>query len=1548
MLSLPESLAWAHPLVAEWFVGKFGTPTEPQEQGWPHILAGRTTLISAPTGSGKTLAAFLACIDRLVRKALAGDLSDRTEVLYVSPLKALGNDIQKNLEGPLGEILALAGERGLLMPEIRTAVRTGDTLQPERRAMLKRPPHILVTTPESLYILLTADKSRAILRDVETVIVDEIHAVADDKRGAHLALSLERLEALCHRPPVRIGLSATQKPIEEVAHFLTGNRGTASEQRPSAAEAASHSDVLTARLKSSPSQGEAEVGDGATSDFAASKIHTSRAKSAREMGHPSDPVIVDIGHKRKLDLGIEVPPMPLGPVASNELWDAIYDRLVALVAEHRSTLVFVNTRRMAERLCHELGERIGEENVAAHHGSLSRKLRLAAEKKLKEGQVRVLVATASLELGIDIGTVDLVVQINSCRAIAVALQRVGRSGHWRGAVPKGRLFVTTRDDLVECAALVRAIKQGDLDRLIIPESPLDVLAQQIVAACAAEEWDEDAMFALARRAYPYRNLKRETFDSILDMLSEGIAAKRGRYGAYVHRDRVNGKLRARRGARLAAITSGGAILDNSLYTVVAEPDGVVVGTVDEDFAVESNRGDIMLLGNTSWMIRRIETNAGRMLVQDAHGAPPSVPFWRGEAPARTEELSAHVGELREKISQSLPRTSPVGFSATQPEVAATVAWLKEECGLDDSGAEQIIEYVLQGRAVLGAVPTQKTVIAERFFDEGGGMQLVIHAPFGGRINKAWGLSLRKRFCRGFNFELQAAATDNGLNIALAEQHSFPLGDVFHFLQADTVQPILEQAALDSPIFATRWRWDANRALALLRFQNGKKVPPQIQRMRSDDLLASVFPDAAACFENIEGERQIPDHPLVGEVMKDVLTEAMDVEGLKSLLRGMASGEIRVLAVETPVPSQFSHEILNANPYAYLDDAPLEERRARAVNMRRVLPESVLEEVGGLDAGAIAQVREEAWPDVRDADELHDVLHTLVALPEELGAGGEGRAALDRTDECVRPHVSFAQGRWPDYFERLVDEGRVGRVSADGRRYWVAAERGRSFATLFPAAVFEQSLADVETSQSSRDDVLLTLVTGWMSHLGPATASQLGEIIGLPASDIEKALLRMEASGTVLRGSFSGAAARASRPRPHEDPRPHEHSGSHEEPHETEWCERRLLARIHRLTVGMLRKQIEPVTAAAFMRWLLRWQHVAPGTQVAGERGTLEVVQQLQGFEIPANAWERQVLARRIADYDPQWLDQLCLTGAVGWGRLSPHPATVDAGGPANGSSEGAAPRQRRVIPTSVAPITLFVREEADWMALTQNPHFRQRTPEMGHPSPDEGRGLSHGAQLVLEFLRQRGASFFADIVRGTGKLKAEIETGLWELVAAGLVTADGFDNLRALIDPKRRAGQGSGRNTRPRHSSGRWALLHANAAAERPRALEAACWMLLRRYGIVIRDLLARESNLPPWRELLMGFRRLEDRGEIRGGRFVDGFLGEQFALPVAVESVRGMRGLPLSGETMTLSAADPLNLIGILVPGERVPAISGKTVSYRDGIAVNAAENVEPSRAAS
>ncbi len=1417
--SSSSPLGWAHPLVGEWFARRFSAPTEPQVQGWPLILAGKNTLICAPTGSGKTLAAFLACIDRLVRKALTGALTDRTEVLYISPLKALGNDIQKNLEVPLGEILHLAGARGLLMPEIRAAVRTGDTLLPERRAMLKRPPHILVTTPESLYILLTAEKSRALLGAVETVIVDEIHAVADDKRGSHLALSLERLEALLPRSPIRIGLSATVKPVESIGRFLTG-----------------------------------------------------AARSA--------PAIVNIGHQRRLDLAVEVPGSPLGPVASNELWGEIYDRIAALAGQHRSTLVFVNTRRLAERVAHQLGERLGQEAVAAHHGSLSRKLRLAAEKKLKAGELRVLVATASLELGIDIGMVDLVCQLGSPRAIAVGLQRVGRAGHWLGAVPKGRFFPTTRDDLLECAALVRAMRSGELDAIEIPEAPLDILAQQMVAACAAGDWKEDELFALVRRAYPYRNLSRTDFDAVVEMLSEGIAARRGRAGAYLLRDRVHGRLRGRRGSRLAAITNGGAIPETALYTVVAEPEGSVVGTVDEDFAVESLRGDVFLLGNTSWRIRRVESS-GRVLVEDARGAPPTVPFWRGEAPARTPELSAHVADLREKIGELVASNISEPARQDSSEMRAAVAWLKQECGLDDSGAEQAVEYVVAGRAVLGVVPTQRTVVAERFFDESGGMQLVLHAPFGGRINKAWGLALRKRFCRSFNLELQAAATDNGLNISLLEQHSFPLADVFRFLSETSVKEVLEQAALASPLFTTRWRWDANRALALLRFQGGRKVPVQIQRMRAEDLLAAAFPDAAACQDNLVGDIRIPDHPLVREVMKDVLTEAMDVEGLKRVLRGIAAGSIRCVAVDTPVPSVFSHEILNANAYAFLDDAPLEERRARAVELRRVLPESVTAAVGRLDPQAIAEVCQDAWPDVRDADELQDVLQTLIALPEELAALG-------------RP---APRDLWGRYFEQLCREGRAAPAHVPGKVFWVSAEKAKTFAAIYPSATMPTRLPEIEAGAPAAAEARRALLTGWMLHAGPVTAGQVAETLALPRAEIESALVQLEASGLILRGKFAPLVAA----------------------NETEWCERRLLARIHRLTLGRLRKEIEPVTAAQFMRWLLAWQHVAPGTQLVGERGLLEAVQQLQGFEIPANAWEAQVVPRRVAGYQPAMLDQLCLTGAIGWGRFSPHPATVEP--VAAESLQGSG---RRIIPTSVAPITFFVREDADWMLL--------------HRAPvEEPRGLSHGARDVLNFLRRQGASFFADIVRGTGRLKAEVETALWELVAAGLITADGFDNLRALIDPKRRGGQGRGRSARPRHSAGRWAVLQAVGGGERSRAVEAACRMLLARYGVVFRELLARETIVPRWRELLLAFRRLEDRGEVRGGRFVSGFIGEQFALPVAVESLRAARRVQPSGEAVTVAAADPLNLVGIVVPGERVPVLSRRWVTYRDGIAVEA-----------
>lgn len=1515
-----SALEWAHPLVRDWFLEKFGSPTEPQQQGWPHILAQRTTLISAPTGSGKTLAAFLACIDRLVRLAADGKLSNQTQVVYVSPLKALSNDIQKNLDAPLAEIKELALSRGIEMQEIVTAVRTGDTPLKDRQSMLKRRPHILVTTPESLYILLTAEKSREMLQSVETVIVDEIHAVADDKRGAHLALTLERLAKLTKVPPNRVGLSATQNPIELVAEFLTGGGG-------------------------------------------------------------SEPVIVNVGHRRVMDLAIEVPAMPLAPVASQEFSAENFDRLAKLVQEHRSTLIFVNTRKQAERISMQLASRLGEDAVACHHGSLSRQLRLAAETRLKNGEIQALVATASLELGIDIGFVDLVCQVNTVKTIATALQRVGRAGHWRGAIPKGRFFPFTRDELVETAALIRAIKHNELDKLEIPECPVDILAQQIVAMVAVEEVDEEQLFTEIRKAYPYRNLEKQKFTQVIEMLSDGISSRRGRYGAYLLRDQVNGKLKARRGARLAAITSGGAIPETALYAVIQEPEGHSIGTLDEHFAIDSHRGDVVLLGNTSWRIRRIDNVGGKVFVEDAHGAPPSVPFWFGEAPARSDELSKHVSELRDKINE-LTRDVGLEFGAHSehtPEVREAIDWLKTECGVTDSGAEQLMEYVIQGRAMLGEVPTTKRIIAERFFDEGGGMQLIIHAPFGGRINRAWGLALRKKFCRSFNFELQAAATEDGLSIALAEQHSFPLGDVFYFLAGETVKHTLEQASIPSPIFATRWRWDAMRSLALLRFMGGKKVPPYLQRLRSDDLLAAVFPQAAACQDNVPGDIELPDHPLINEVMKDVLTEAMDLEGLERIIAGIKNGEIQCIAVDTPTPSQFAAEIINANVYAYLDDAGVEERRTRAVQMRRVLPGSIAGELGQLDPQAIAKVIEQAWPDIQNADELHDLMLSVVAIPE--------------TNQRL-----FAQPAvlWSEFMSELSARNRASRMTIDGSFYWVATERIALAELIWPHGQVESKLPTIPNAITDRSAAILAALRGWMNIVGPTTVEEISEILRLEIGELETAFVTLESEGRILRGQFKNQGRFSTVV-----------TGLASMPISAyEWCDRRLLARVHKLTLATLRKGIEPVTAAVYARWLCHWQHVAPGTQLAGERGLLEVIRQLQGFEVPARDWEAQILSKRVKNYKPELLDSLCLKGAVGWGRLSSHPSLEvtdmlslgdaanahgypqrkkiasakvtplrskkrgteggeqihstdgegndstggvindstggerndstsgerndstggvgndSTGGVGNDSTRGDNSRFsahvpplaeelspgviKRVIPTSVAPVTFFVRDDADWMSSL---------PKTG--ANIDLYGVSNHARSVEAFLSKRGASFFADVVRGTGLTKLQTERALWELVTAGIITADGFANLRLLIDPAR-AELRPGRSKRFRDAAyGRWSLLHSDLPVEKTAALEAMCRVLLRRYGVVFRNVVLRESNLPPWRELLAVFRSLEDRGEVRGGRFVNGFIGEQFALPEAVDSLRASKKESVTDGSVTVAQTDPTNLVGTVLPAD-------------------------------
>jgi ATP-dependent Lhr-like helicase len=1112
-------------------------------------------------------------------------------------------------------------------------------------------------------------------------------------------------------------------------------------------------------------------------------------------------LIVDVGHRREMDLSIEVPNDELGAVATSEMWAEIYDRLALHISQHRTTLVFVNTRRMAERVAHALGERLGQNVVLPHHGSLSRALRLDAEQRLKTGQLRAVVATASLELGIDIGTVDLVMQLGSTRSVAVALQRIGRSGHWIGARPKGILVVTTRDELIECAALIYAIRSGELERIEIPQNALDILAQQIVAESAAEDWREDELYALVRSAYPYRDLERTTFDAVVAMLADGIATSRGRSGALLHRDQVNGRVRGRRSARLAAVTSGGAIPDTAAFAVVEEPEGKMVGTLDEDFALESLAGDVFLLGTYSWRIRHVMQ--GRVFVEDAHGAAPSIPFWLGEAPGRSIELSAAVAHVRLRCLE------PDGDD-----------WLKTHCGLDDPGARQAVAYVRAGSAILGALPSTDTVVAERFFDEGGGMQLVLHAPFGSRINRAWGLALRKRFCRTFNFELQAAATDNGLVISLSDRHAFPLELVFEFLTPQTVCDVLTQAILDAPMFGVRWRWNTTRALAVLRFNGGKKVPAQIIRMRCEDLLAAVFPDQVACFENLTGPIRIPDHPLVNETINNCLHEVMDLTGLQEVLRGIAAGSIRTVTLDTPEPSVFSHEILNANPYAYLDDAPLEERRARAVQLRRTLPAAAAGGAGLLDPAAIAQVASESWPEVRDADELHDALLTLIALPPV--------------------------AEWIELYHELERTGRAFALTRDERPFWTATER----------------------RELASDTV--AILRGWLESTGPITISAFAKKLALPANGLEIALAQLEGEGQVLRGRFTPAAAGG----------------------EIEWCNRRVLARIHRMTLGRLRREIEPVTALQFYTFLGKWQHVTPGAQLQGVEGVLEIVRQLQGYEIPAAAWESQILPQRIGMYRSELLDELCLSGEVTWARCSAHPALEDPDG-------------RRIRATRVAPIALMLREDAGWLICS--------------PGPREWlESLTDAARDVLNALERERALFFSDLLRATSHPPTELEGGLWELVAAGLVTADGFENLRALMDPKRRRTEG----VRRRHGAGRWALVPRRGVDTATR-VEKWAEQLLLRWGVLFRDLLAREAGAPPWRDLLPVLRRMEAKGSIRGGRFVSGFTGEQFARPEALDLLRAIRRAGDIQQIGEVPGADPLNLSGIILPGARVSPLA-------------------------
>jgi len=1430
-----------HPAVARWFVRSFPAPTEPQLHAWPEIKKQRHTLIAAPTGSGKTLAAFLSAIDDLVRLGLEGKLDDSTHVIYVSPLKALSNDVQRNLQTPLEGIQKELQAMGLPEVNIRTLVRTGDTPAAERTAMTKRPPHIVVTTPESLYILLTSEGGRRMLETARSLIVDEIHAVVGDKRGSHLALSIERLEQLVRQHQAqaaqagkvtdsltRIGLSATQRPIEEVARFLVGTENIGADNTPRCA-------------------------------------------------------IVDSGHARQLDIAIELTDSPLSAVMSGEVWEEVYDRLAQLIRQHHTTLVFVNTRRLAERVARHLGERLGDENIAAHHGSLAREQRLTAEQRLKSGELSALVATASLELGIDIGDVNLVCQLGSTRSIASFLQRVGRSNHTVAGYPKGRIFPLSRDELVECAAIIDSVRRGELDRLEIPERPLDILAQQIVAAVAAEEWTENDLFATIRRAYPFRNLEREQFDSIVRMLADGFTTKRGRRSTYLHHDAVNQRLRGRRGARLAAITSGGAIPDTADYAVVLEPTDLVIGSVNEDFAIESLQGDIFQLGNTSWRVLRVEQ--GKVRVEDAHGQPPSIPFWLGEAPARSHELSVSVSRLREEVASRI-NTETV-------DLGAAVEWITNEVGLSRSAAEQIVEYLAGAKIVLGVMPSQENLVLERFFDDSGSMQLVLHSPFGSRLNRAWGLALRKRFCRKFNFELQAAATEDAIVLSLGPTHSFPLDDVFHYLNSKTVRQLLCQALLDAPMWNIRWRWNVTRSLAVLRRRGGKKIPAQLQRMDAEDLLTAIFPDQVACAENLPtGEREIPSHPLVDQTVKDCLEEAMDIDGLEHLLTSIERNEKNLFARDVIEASPLSQEILNARPYAYLDDAPLEERRTRAVFQRRWLDPETAGDMGKLDQAAIDRVREEVWPEPRNADELHDALVELGFITAQ-----EGTA-------------------WQEYFAQLKQDRRAATLIGN-QNLWVAAERLPQIQSVFPSATLEPPITAPESvarTSWSFEDALVEIIRGRLEGLGPVTVDQLVFQSGLNKLEIETALLKLEAEGFVIRGRFTPGTT------------------------ETEWSARRLLARIHSYTLNRLRQEIEPVASADFIRFLLAWQKLAPDHQMEGPESVRAIIEQLEGFEAPAAAWEGELLPSRLVEYDPAWLDALCLSGEVVWGRLTP---------PVRSASDGNGDRPRGAGPVRNTPIALLRRKNfALWSSVF---------PPLSATAENE---FSTTTQVVYDYLNHRGASFFTDIVENTKLLRSQVEESLAELVANGVVVSDSFTGLRALLTPGSRKTQAAARrkHRQPVYemaSAGRWSIIHrenGNGSAstrgnqnpiDQEKAEEIA-WTLLKRYGVVFKRLLEREGMNLPWRVLLRIYHRLEARGEIRGGRFVAGISGEQFALPEAVGMLRAIRREGAQDSMISVSAADPLNLAGIIIPGNRITAHTSNRVLYHDGAPIATLESGE------
>ena len=1471
--SLFEPYLWA------WFVDTFREPSPPQVASWPKIAEGENTLILAPTGSGKTLASFLWCINDLFRMGSQGVLEESIYVLYISPLKALNNDIQKNLVEPLQGIQRHAREAGMEVPEVRSAVRTGDTTQRERARMARHPPHILITTPESLFIILSTAKFREALRTIRYVIVDEIHAMSDNKRGVHLSLSLERLAHLVQsRDPmdssgndkigaeafVRIGLSATQKPLDRIAGFLAGLDGS---------------------------------------------------------GFPRPCAIVDVGARKNLDVKVVSPVDNLSEAHYDAIWGSMYDKMLSMVRSHETTLVFANSRYKTERTALRLNELSADDQVAvgSHHGSMSKEVRLEMENRLKQGDLDALVATSSLELGIDVGSIDLVCQIQSPKSVSKGMQRVGRAGHLLNATSKGRMLVTDRDDLVESAVLVKAITEGEVDTTRVPMNCLDVLAQHVVGAVAAEPWNAEALYTLCRQSYCYGDLSRVAYERVLDMLSanDRLDMERPPYPKITW-DKVNQVLYPERSARLIAFRSSGTIPDIEDYEVYLEKRKTRVGKLDEGFGERLHVGDVFVLGSSSWRVLGFRRN--RVLVEDVYGLAPTIPYWGGDRDSRTYDLGVLVGQFRREMQDR----------EAGPELED---WLQRSYCVDADGAQAIGEYFWEQRSVTEDLPSDRRVLVERFRDELGVQRIILHSSFGIRVHDAWAMSLSQAIEERFGFCPQTATVDDGILVTIPAESGAELDDPLGLVTVDNLDELMHRALADSPVFSSRFRHNAVRSFMVLREYRGKRTPVWLQGLRASALLEACRSDLT--------------HPLMVETYRECTHEAVDVPDLRSVLQRMADGDIEVATIESAIPSPFAHSLLLLGQYGDMGSIPTRERRSRLMHLHRELLKQILDEEtlrNLLDSAAVTDVEtrlQHTHPErrARDANELARLLIELGDLVAEIDdeISLRARIAVDDLDVLLDALVDDRRAvqvpllttestpvRWiatenlvlyRDAFANVVEldetdrqllarlaqeepvlHGRIatnreieGRLERLVRAYHVLCleRRGETVyvgtRSWVPAHILDASVSRMEARRE--------LVARYLRCHGPVTKYEVMERYGLPESQVETILDALVQEGNVVRGEYVPTKALP------------------------QWCYRGNLERIHSLTLQRLRKEMEPATPAEYADHLVRWQHVHPSTRLSDLAGLRQVLQQLQGQENYQIVYERDVFGQRIKDYTPAMLDRLCYGGEVLWRRLN-H-------------------RQLRR-----GQFAFCFRRDSTWLAA--DPHsVEMALKQWDDDIPDE-------CDAVREYLQDRGACFFDDIVQDTDLDWRFVLRAIWHLVWTGEVTNDSYESVRhanvasglsGCYDLANRPGKkGVTMDMIVRHMLdnrrldprlGRWSpterlLLPDPDSYDRDAAMASWAGQFLQRYGIISREVLKRETAAPAWRDLRRALIRFELLGQVRRGFFVEGLSGEQYGLPEAVDALResklrsnteGAAGHVADDDIVLLNMCDPANPFSFLFP---------------------------------